>query len=165
MDDDILAQRYFVARVLHSGLRALQLRRKINDRLSIQEIEDINAINKLVQSWWVEAASYADEQFILRKCQTAISKIRQGPRTNSIWNRPGCGSCELRDNQNSLVDWPAQDNYASYTDPIVARFDGKNWRCFWEATINTSSRWWTPFLGFIRYLMGGRSWLHSMVCG
>jgi hypothetical protein len=104
MDEgSILAQRYFVARVLHSGLRALQLRRKPNDRLSMQEIEDINAIDKLVQSWWVEAGRYPDEQFILRKCQTAISQIRRGPRSNSLWHKPACDSCELRDNQNSLV--------------------------------------------------------------
>lgn len=103
MDEGTLAQRYFVARVLHSGLRALQLRRKPTESLSMEEIEDINAIHNHVQSWWVEAEDHLDEQFILRKCLTAILQISRGPKSNSLWHKPACGSCELRDNQNSLV--------------------------------------------------------------
>jgi hypothetical protein len=106
MDKHTLAQRYFVARVLHSGLRALQLRRKPNDDLSMEEIEvfeDVSAIHELIQSWMSEAEKQDDEQFILRKCEIAILQISEGPRSNSLWHKPACGSCELRDNQKSLV--------------------------------------------------------------
>jgi hypothetical protein len=102
MDEGTLAQRYFAARALHSGLRALQLRRKPNDSLSMEEIKDIDAIHNLVKIWCGEAEGQF-EQFILQKCQIAILKIRRGPGSNSLWHKPACGSCELRDNQNSLV--------------------------------------------------------------
>jgi hypothetical protein len=104
MEKHTLAERYFVARVLHSGLRALQLRRKPNDDLSVEEIEvfkDVKAIHELIQSWNSEAKH--DEQFILRKCETAILQISKGPSSNSLWHKPACGSCQLRDNQESLV--------------------------------------------------------------
>ncbi|KAE9369743.1 hypothetical protein N431DRAFT_560502 [Stipitochalara longipes BDJ] len=144
VDKHTLAQRYFVARVLQSGLRALQLRRKPNDKLSIEEIEvfkDISALHELIQSWKSEAVENPDEQFILRKCETAILQVSEGPGSNSVWHRPACGSCELRDNKNSL--WHAltpriETTFVEQLEQLQANNEPSFWALFdilWAAEV------------------------------
>lgn len=101
MDPNYLEQRYFVARVLHSGLRALQLRER--QALLDISITEIGEIHTLVRNWREEADGIFFEQFILDKCLVAISNIQQHPTPTSVWHKPACGSCELRDNQIGLV--------------------------------------------------------------
>jgi hypothetical protein len=106
MDGENLARRYFVARVLLSGLRALQLRAKLNESLSCISAQEINEVSTLVQTWWEEAEGIAPEQFMLTKCQNAISQIRKGPGPNSVWHKPASGTCAFRDNRDVLVCQP-----------------------------------------------------------
>jgi hypothetical protein len=103
MDENHITQRYFVARVLFSGLRALQLRTEVNKNLPGISDEQIAKLSDLVLSWWREAEGNPPEKFVLEKCLTAISNIAQGPGPSSIWQKPACGYCELRDNKKVLV--------------------------------------------------------------
>jgi hypothetical protein len=101
MDEKNIRQRYFVARALLSGLRALQLR--ANEGLPDISNDKIEKLRELVASWWTEAKGNPSEQFVLEKCQIAISNIIQRPEADSVWQKPACGICELRDSQKVLV--------------------------------------------------------------
>jgi hypothetical protein len=102
-DKRSLARRYFVARVLLSGLRALQLRGMESGGFSTQEIDEISTF---VHIWRSEAGGITQEQFMLTKCQGAISQIRRGPGPGDIWHMPASGTCNLRDNHDVLVSRP-----------------------------------------------------------
>ncbi|KAL5327041.1 hypothetical protein ACEPPN_004731 [Leptodophora sp. 'Broadleaf-Isolate-01'] len=101
LGDTDLVRRYFASRVLLSGLRALQLRQRETDsQIQAQRLQEIDG---LVQSWSHEAKEYPAEHFILTKCQRAISHIKRGPGTHSVWHLPAAGACKLRDIHDGLV--------------------------------------------------------------
>lgn len=108
MAADELAQRYFAAQVLLSGIRALQLRGTWNDTFTQPEME---RVRRLVENWLAETRKKSNEHFILMKCQTALWRISRGPQGNENWHKPACGLCDLRDNTESLVREPVPHSY------------------------------------------------------
>ncbi|KAL2065947.1 hypothetical protein VTL71DRAFT_3617 [Oculimacula yallundae] len=103
------ARRFYASRVVLSGLRALQLRQK-DAQPHIQESR-LQKLYELVQSWSYDAEEYPAEHFILTQCQRAISHIKLGPGTNSVWHLPASSACKLRDVYDGL--YPAIDEGAT----------------------------------------------------
>lgn len=101
MDQEHLAQRHFAARVLLSGLRALQLRGKLDDSFAL---EGMGRVSARIQEWFVDAEGHASEQFILSKCRAALFQIRRGPGPDDVWHKPARGTCELRDQSKELYE-------------------------------------------------------------
>lgn len=93
--------RYFAAQTLLSGVRALQLR-GISE--TTPDLEDLHAIEILIQKW-VEDSDEGQEKFILNKCHSGLVQMRRGLLPSSVWNKPACNACDLRDNAIDLVGW------------------------------------------------------------
>ncbi|CAG8959037.1 hypothetical protein HYFRA_00012198 [Hymenoscyphus fraxineus] len=92
------ARRYFAAQTLLSGVRALQLR-GMEDLLA--ELEWIDPIKPMVREWLKEIKE-GPEEFILNKCYRGLNQMRRGPNPGSVWNKPACDVCELRDDAADL---------------------------------------------------------------
>jgi hypothetical protein len=94
---EFLEQRYFVARVLLSGLRALLL--QDDDNFTAEEL---GAVSKLLQAWRGKAENMS-ERFMLTQCQNAIWCIYPPRRPGSDLRAPACSACDLCGSKAKLV--------------------------------------------------------------
>ncbi|KAH7372117.1 hypothetical protein BKA64DRAFT_263277 [Cadophora sp. MPI-SDFR-AT-0126] len=128
LSDKSLAQRCFAARVLLSGLRALQLRQKIGNDSSLSELKDTVT---LIDTWWHEAEGVPTERFILRRCLEAWSQVQRGPQVGSTWNLPAENTCQLRDYENGFYDPAIFDSTRTVFLAQLEQFQGDQETHFW----------------------------------
>lgn len=91
--------RFFAAQAILSGVRALILRGVSENS---PDVEELHAIEILIQKW-IEECDGGPEKFMLNQCHNGLVLLRRGPEPSSVWNKPACNVCELRDNAIDLV--------------------------------------------------------------
>ncbi|PVH70513.1 hypothetical protein DL98DRAFT_619241 [Cadophora sp. DSE1049] len=128
LNEESLAQRYFAARVLLSGLRTLQLRQKTGLDFSLSGFENTD---DLINTWWHEAERVPTERFILRRCLEALSQIQRGPQAGSTWNIPAEKTCQLRDFQNGFYEPAILDTTRTVFLAQLEQLQGDQETHFW----------------------------------